>query len=932
LALITQELVGMPSIRRLSLITLVLLVFGALPAHGQGLLGALTGTVKDTSGAVLPGAVVRLESPALPGGERRTTTDEKGQWRFHLVPPGSYTLVVELTPRFRSVQDPGLTIGAGETVERTIVLAPAGVAESVTVTAGTLNPRTSGIETRFGLDYLRTMPTNRYSMFSLINQAPGVSPTSPSSGSINTVSVFGSAVNENAFLIDGTNFTCPCQGVSRAEPIVDVIQELHVQSVGASVEFGNLQGAVFNVVTRQGGSRVAADAAYHGQWAALTAQPVVAAVDRSALVTGYERIRYRDLTGSLGGPVRRDRLWFFSAFQYLRDYDSQPGANPSTPRRYEQNKVFGKLNWRLTPSLQLMQSFHREEWVNPPPPTVAAPFVTTQRLHASVPNMTFASLSHVVSDRTLWEFRLGRFLLRQDGDPNSGDRATPPHTDEITGIASGNVGQMTTLRLDRITAKAVLHHYRSGLFGVDHQFRAGAAFERGLHRLLQAIPGGVRYHDRNGAPFHAVLRAPSIAGGIFATPALFASDSFRVRNRLTVDAGVRFDHSRAIVPALPVVDAEGRETAERLPELGTVYTLNAVSPRLGASLLLDRAGRTMLRMSYGRFHQGVLTGELDPVSPGSAPTRTMAYDAETGGYTRFVSEVSGANLALDPNTRSPRTDEFSLAFDRELTPRLRASAAYIRKRGGDFLGWVDRGGEYRDDTRTLPDGTVVPVRVLTNSTADRRFFLTNQDTHFVHYDGMVLAIEKRMAGGWQASGSYTYSRAHGLQATSTAVAEEPQFSTIARAGFLTFGQDPNDLTNAAGRLANDRPHVVRAAAAWRLPWRAVLVAVNVQRFSGKPWAASTQVTLPQGSRRILLEPRGTRRLPSQSLIDLRVAKTVTLGAGTSVDVLLDVLNLLNDDAAEGLVAENPASATFGRPRFFITPRRAMLGVRLHLGR
>ena len=92
-------------------------------------------------------------------------------------------------------------------------------------------------------------------MFDMIRAAPGVSPTSPASGVNTTVSAFGSGVNENAFLIDGTNFTCPCAGVSRAEPGVDFIQEVQVQSIGASVEHGNIQGAVFNVLTKQGGER-----------------------------------------------------------------------------------------------------------------------------------------------------------------------------------------------------------------------------------------------------------------------------------------------------------------------------------------------------------------------------------------------------------------------------------------------------------------------------------------------------------------------------------------------------------------------------------------------------------------------------------------------------------------------------------------------------
>ena len=88
------------------------------------------------------------------------------------------------------------------------------------------------------------------------------------------VSAFGSGTNENQFLIDGTNFTCPCNGIARAEPGIDFIQEVQVQSVGASAEFGNVQGAVINVVTRQGSERFLYDASYYGQTAGLTSQPV----------------------------------------------------------------------------------------------------------------------------------------------------------------------------------------------------------------------------------------------------------------------------------------------------------------------------------------------------------------------------------------------------------------------------------------------------------------------------------------------------------------------------------------------------------------------------------------------------------------------------------------------------------------------------------
>ena len=925
----------MDAARCLSITMLAFLLLVPPQAAAQGLTGAIAGTIKDPDGRVVPGAIVRLSSPALLGGERHTTSSDQGQWRFHVLPPGTYMLTVEFAPAFAVHREEGIALGGGETVELTIPLRLAGVTQSITVQPGSeITSRTSGLETRFGSEYIREIPSRRYSMFSLINSAPGVSPTSPASGSVNTVSVFGSAVNENAFLIDGTNFTCPCQGVSRAEPIMDVIQELHVQSMGASVEFGNVQGGVFNVITKQGGDRFAGETSYYTQTSSLTAQPVVLAVRNGTLPrSGYERVRFRDLSASVGGPVKRDRLWFFGAYQYLRDYDSQPGTDPMFPRRYEQNKFFGKLNWRFTPTLQMMQSFHHERWVNPAPPSISTPFVTTQRLHASVPNMTLAHITHVLSNRTVWEARVGRFRLRQDADPSSGDRTTPGRTDEITGIASLNTAQISTLNLDRVTAKVLLHRYQSDWLRMDHEFKIGMQIERGEHRLLQIFPGGVRFVDRNGAPFQAVFRSPTIAGGVFITPAIFAADTFRVTDRVTVDAGVRFDHSRAINPDLPVVSPDGRETAASNPGVGTVYTQNVVSPRLGFTARLDRRGRTVLRGSYGRFNQGVLTGELDPISQGTTPITTRAYEAATGGYTQLVSVIdSNVNVALDPRTRPPHTDEVSLALDQEIGTQLRASVAYIRKRGTDFISWVDRGGRYEAQTRPLADGTVLPVSVLINATSDRRFLLTNHESMFASYNGLVIAAERRSSSGWQASASYTFSRAQGLQVMSNGTPDDPQFSTIARAGFLTFGQDPNDLTNATGRLPNDRPHVFRATTTVRLPWSGIRMAANLQTFSGKPWAATTQVGLPQGSRRILLEPRGTRRLPSQSLLDLRVSKTLPLfGAGTA-DLILDLLNVLNDSAEEALVSDNRFATTFSTPRLFIDPRRAMLGVRVNLGR
>jgi hemin uptake protein HemP len=920
-----------------SIVVLGLCALLPAPAGGQGLTGTLAGTVRDEHGGALPGATVRLSSPALIGGDQQIITTDKGQWRFPVLAPGDYVLTVELAPKFTPARIGGIAVGAGATIDRTVVLKLAGVSQSVTVTAPAgIDSRTSGLGIRFGPDYFAMIPSRR-TPFDAIKNAPGISPTTPSSVTAHTVSAFGTSVDGNVFLIDGMNYTCPCQGVSRAEPSVDVIQEVHVQASGASVEVGGFQGAVFNIVTKQGGARYQGDASYYAQPAGLTAEPVqlIAAGGRS---TGYERVRYRDFTTNVGGPILEDRLWFFGGYQYLRDYDSQPGADPAFPRKYEQDKIFGKLTWRLTPSLQLMQSFHEEFWVNPTVPTVTTPFITTQRPHASVPSMTFANLTHVLSSTTVWDARIGRFTLDQKSDPSSNDRTTPSHREQGTNVLSQNAPSIGTLRLDRITAKAVLNRYQAGWRGSDHHLKAGFEIERGEHEATQAFPGGVQFLDAaGGAPLQSISRAAWVVGGRFITSSLFASDSIALKDRITAEAGLRFDHARAISPDLGGVDATGLPTDGVTSGLGTLYTWNLLSPRLGLTVKLDRDARTLLRANFGRFHQGVLTGELDVIHPGVSTVTTMAYETATGGYTRTVSVVDPTvNLRLDPDTRAPRTDAFSMAVDRQLAQEVVLSAAYIRKRGSDFIGWTDTGGQYHAETRTLPDGTVVPVFALTNLPADRRFLLANPEALFLEYDGMVIAAEKRMSRGWQASGSYTFSRAHGLQVTSNSVASEPQFSTIARPAFLTFGQDPNDFTNAEGRLGNDRPHVFRTTGAVRLPWQDILLAANLQHFSGRPWAATGLVALPQTNnqptQRILIEPRGSRRLSSQTLLDIRIGKTLSLRRAGTIDLRLDVLNLLNDDAEEGLRSDVITAATFGQPNVFIDPRRVMLSVRVNLGR
>ena len=900
----------------------------------QGLTGALIGTVRDAQGGVLPGAAVRVSSPALIGGPSTVTTNEKGQLRFAGLPPGPYVLDIAIEG-FATYHEEDIGIGAGATIERTAVLKLAGLAESVVVEgAGSrIEARNPGFGTRFGPEDLKAIPTRRTGMSDFLRAAPGVSATSPASGTTTTVSAFGSGTNENQFLIDGTNFTAPGTGIARAEPGIHFIQEVHVQSVGASAEFGNVQGAVINVITRQGSERFLYDASYYGQTAGLTSQPVQLLIPGAGQrASGYERARYRDFTTTLGGPVVRDRLWFFTGYQYLRDYDSQPGSEPEFPRTFEQDKIFAKLTWRLAPGWQLVQSFHDELGINPDRPTLVTPFEATLRVHASVPATTFGHLTHTLSPNTVWEMRVGRFAYnQQDNLPSTGNRVTPSRLDLVTGVTSGAPGQIGEVNNIRTTAKGTISHYRPGLWGADHEWKMGGQVESGEHHAIRVIPTGVRYEDRNGTPFQAVSSGPSNPGGRFITAAAFASDALTMGNRLTINAGLRFDHSRAISQDLSALDAERRDTGEIIRGLGTLYTWNVVSPRLGVTAKLSADGRTLLRASYGRFNQGVLTGELSPIHPGVARVTTTAFAPATGAYTGAVRVVDPTiNLQLDPETRTPRTDEYSIGVDREVG-RLGVAIAYVRKDGGNFIGWTDVGGRYREDTRTLADGRTLPVSVLVNGTAARLFVLTNPADYSLTYSGLVTVVEKRRSNGWQAFGSYTLSKASGLQASSGTTAAGAQVSTVG-APPSAFGRDPNDLTNASGRLANDRPHMFRVMGSADVARTGFVFAASLQISSGKPWAATALVSLPQGAQRILLEPRGSRRLSSQSLLDLRLSRTLAFGRLGSIELLVDVLNALNDTAEEGLATDNVFSSSFAQPTVFVDPRRVMLSVRVNLGR
>jgi hypothetical protein len=637
------------------------------------------------------------------------------------------------------------------------------------------------------------------------------------------------------------------------------------------------------------------------------------------------------MTIHAAGPIVKDRLWFFGGYQYQRDFDAQPGVDPVGPRHWEADRIFWKINWQITENLKFMHTYHDDYWDIPPPPSIADPFPTLTSFGGRNPSTTIGNLTHVVSPNTFWDARFSGFVSPNDyARANNPDLTQGWHQDIATGIASGGSYLNGSFTQSTWTLAAKMSHYATEWLSSDHEFKFGFQWNIAQSRSFYQYPGGGHFYDYLGEPSYAYLRDPYTYGGKAQNFGVFAEDVVRPSDRLTLSLGVRFDRNKAISQDIPAYDPLGNELDTDIQGLGDLFTWTTVSPRLGFNFKLTSDGRTLLRGNYGRFVQRIVTGELTNVHPGLSPVTLANFDPVTGGYTDIVSvTLPNANLSVNPDTKPPNTDQFSIGFDRELAPDLGFGMTYVYKKGRDYTGFVDTVGQYGTGTATLPDGSVIDTRPLLTDPDARLFELTNPDGYFTEYNGLLLTFNKRWSNRWQAVVSYTLSEAEGLIVSQGRAPDISQGSVASAGANSRFGRDPNDLTNATGNLLNDRTHMFRVQTAYEIPTVDVLVGAAIQYLTGKPYAPQANVALPQGTRQIYLEPMGSFRLQPQTLLDLRISKIFRFGEDRRLEVVADILNLFQEEAEESIVSRNFFGSTFGEPATWIDPMRAMIGIKLH---
>jgi outer membrane receptor protein involved in Fe transport len=926
----------------------------AASAHAQRTTGTISGTVKDTSGAVLSGATVSVSGPNIVGTQT-AVTNEHGYYRFLNLPPGEYQLSYALKG-FKTVSKRGVRVSVGGTLEENAALDMTQLSETVEVVGASsvVDTTSNEVGSNYDRSWVENAPIRRNSFFDLVAAAPGSLQGGESNNASRTM-VYGSSYDENSFQVDGVEITDNYFNEALAEPNVDAIEEVEVLSLGAPAEYGNLTGAVYNIVTRQGTNQFHGDAAFYLQSDGMTS-------DNSSDITNpdgsfmnacpegdarcpWTRDKYTDWSAQLGGPLVKDKLWFFASYGNQRDYYWDVGvdsSNPLTAVRSRADRYFFKLNWQLNSKHKFQGTFHYDKRtddaglsLNSSPETAA-----TRTQKTPTPGLGYTG---ILSDKTVVEVRYSGFY----GDVTMGptDAGQPRdlnrYYDVDTGFISGGHYYWYELQPKRTTITAKVSHLAENFLGKTHDFRFGVQYSSA------GAPGLVGYNDyiltysqTNPTYGYGTAYTPFSYSGDTRALGVFLDDTLRVNDRLSLNLGVRYDYQKAFSAERDQLDENGNPTGTTFPQTD-FFTWNTISPRLGFNLKLTKDGRTVLKGHYGRYYRAVATGEYaNKIGPSITPIFVGPYDLPSQQYLDLTLSRSNENLGFDPDYESPYTDQFIASLERELARGFGAQLNYVNKRGRRFAGWQDITGVYTrvpyvDDTLVGATRRTLSLYQLQSDPELRQFRITNPPDFNSDINAVSLGLFKHMSNNWQLTASATWLRATGTLQEGQGGAGEAGTGVgiIQRGGvqFRQFGQDPNNYVNVDGRLKSDVEWQFKVQLVYQLP-AGFLVSANFVNRDGAHLVRRTrslrEVTQVPENRPILLQPRGENgRLEDVTLLDFRLQKDFKLGGDVHLAVFADALNLLNSNTTQGVITSLVESSSYLYPLEPVTPRRFMLGAK-----
>lgn len=905
-------------------ILVLLLLASAASAAAQGNpTGGVSGVVQDGQGLPLPGVTVTVQSPVLQG-TRTAVTSANGDYIMPFLPPGDYMMTFELEG-FQTLRQ-NVRIEIAATVPVDVKLQIATVSETVTVTAeATEIAQTATVAATYKSQLIENLPLGRtINAYTLL--APGVNDNGPGGN----IMVSGALSYENLFLVNGVVVNENLRGQARNLFIEDAIQETKVSTGSISAEYGRFQGGVVNTITKSGGNNFSGSGRVtftNDSWAELTPYPGDQNINKT--VPQYE--------ATLGGPIFRDRLWFFGAVRYENlednrtlDYTAYNYTRTDKEYRYE-----GKLSYAITPrhNTKLAYTKRRLDTTNNSFGTVMTP--DTFYNNANDESLLSANYTGVLTDKFFFE---GQYSARETSFLGTGASDTDlvkgtPIWDRSRGQARYNSPTFCKVCGSGLEERDNWNAFVKGSYflstnrlgshslvaGFDtyKETRKNDNYQSGSSYRIQSssaiIQGNKVYpvfrSDNTTYVEWLPLVNPSVGNDI-RTYSVFLNDTWRYNNRFTFNLGVRYDKNTS-------KDQSGYKVVDD----------DAISPRLGMTWDLTGDGGWIVNAGYARYVVGVSTAIVDAGSAGGR-TATFSYfyrgpnvNTDTsqplmtatealpilfnwffgaGGTnmaTRTAPSIPGVTTRVGDGIVAPNSIEYSVGVARRLGAKGAMRVDYVYRDYRDFYG------DYRNTSTgkvTDSTGRTYDLVVVNNtSTVDR------------NYHGVSSQVSYRLRRDLQLGGNYTLSWDKG-NFTGENTGSGPIRATVD--DFPEYKQA--SWNYPMGYNPSDQRHKLRLWSSYKVPVPGALGTLDVglvQRYDSglassadgtidpRAYVTNPGYITPPSSMTYYFGGRGDVRLPNLWRTDLSFTweRRLPFGGNSRIFVRGVVNNLLNNQRLDG---------------------------------
>ena len=894
-------------------------VLAALPLYADGsLYGTLAGRVKDESGGALPGVTIELES-ADQGFKRTATTDAAGAFNFALLPSGNYTVRASL-PSFENVESSNNVVTTEKTTTVTVTLKIAArTAETVEVTGDVpLVDRTNVSDTTRVEATLTDALAIPRAYQNVVEFAPGVN-DADADGNTNS---HGAIDSSNLFLFDGVDTTDPTTGTFGANNNFDTVQEIVISNAGISAEYGRAQGAVVNVITKSGTN------IFHGSGRVLATNDSWNAQNKGRSVNGTPFAREKldknvyDYLFTLGGPVLKDRIWFFGGYERNPQFTppaqvaiSEDNPPPLSGQSYSASRVYsawqGKLTGQVTPSHALTFSAQADPFTG---------IIRNYWAEFGLPSAELQALtSQTQSDDCPWACI---WQARYTGIFGSNVSVEGMYAQQRGGITVANyLGGGAPIynlneelyyngnpfdgfvRRPRDQANLAVSIYNQ-LFGRSHQFKVGVDYQKINSESSFTYPGNESFFVSG---FDAATRemllqpgdqwlrgtepVPSVSEGkIYG---IYALDRFDATDRLSFNLGVRVDVQ------------DGTSDLQR-----SVVSATTVSPRLSGSYDIFGDGKTLASVGYGQYRDFLVQNIIDTIYSGVPQQVNFDLFVWDGADWILEQEIrSGGNDApVNTDLKPSQVNEFNVALQQQIGNTM---AVGVR---GIYRKWTN----LVDDRRLITDDG---VKLTTPEN-----FTDGQLKRY--YKAIELTMEKRFTQNWQVLANYTLSESEGnhesvfssqlfdydgTECTVPAVRDSDQNIIVP----AVSGNCPDILAhNRSGFLSYDTTHLIKIFAAYTMPFSILnlTAAPSFTYASGLTYQAQRTFSINGDTDVYYYTRKGSSRLPNWYSLNFALQADFKIFGPLQVGVKGEVVNLTNQQpvVATGGITLLPTE-NFGKP-------------------